>query len=51
MVIPIGTRYLQTLTVVQKLAGGKMNVRESVSCVFVPLLGAYGFKMDGKDYD
>jgi len=51
MVIPIGTRYLQTLTVVTKLVGGKMNVQESVSCVFVPLLGAYGFKMDGKDYD
>lgn len=49
MVIPIGTRYLQTLTVVTKHAGGKMDVRESVSCVFVPLLGAYGFKMDGKD--
>ena len=49
MVIPIGTRYLQTLTVVTKLAGGKMNVQESVSCVFVPLLGAYGFKMDGKE--
>jgi len=49
MLIPIGTRFLQTLTVVTKLVGGKMDVRESVSCVFVPLLGAYGFKMDGKD--
>ncbi len=49
LVIPIGTRFLQTLTVVTKLPGGKMDVRESVGCVFVPLLGAYGFKMDWRE--
>jgi protein-L-isoaspartate(D-aspartate) O-methyltransferase len=49
MVIPVGTKWLQSLTVVTKLPGGKMDVRESIGCVFVPLLGAYGFKMDGRD--
>ena len=49
MVIPIGTKYLQTLTVVTKLPGGKMDVNNSIGCVFVPLLGAYGFKMDGSN--
>src|SRR5512143_1655040 len=47
MVIPIGDRSLQTLTMVKKLPDGKMDVVRSIGCVFVPLLGAYGFKMDG----
>ncbi|MGA2193244.1 MAG: protein-L-isoaspartate(D-aspartate) O-methyltransferase, partial [Nitrospirota bacterium] len=41
MVIPIGTKWIQTLTVVKKLPGGKMDISESIGCVFVPLLGAY----------
>lgn len=49
MVIPIGSRWLQTLTVVTKKPGGGMERRDSIGCVFVPLLGAYGFKMDGRD--
>ena len=49
MVIPLGTRDFQTLTVVKKLPGGRMSVMESIGCVFVPLLGAYGFKTDGRD--
>ena len=47
MVIPVGDRSLQTLTVATKMPGGKMEVGRSIGCVFVPLLGAYGFKMDG----
>jgi protein-L-isoaspartate(D-aspartate) O-methyltransferase len=47
MVIPVGDRSLQTLTMVKKLPDGKMDVVRSIGCVFVPLLGAYGFKMDG----
>jgi len=47
LIVPIGTRWLQELTVVTKLPGGKMDVKSSIGCVFVPLLGAYGFKLDG----
>lgn len=49
MVVPVGDRYLQTLTLVTKSPGGKMMTKPSIGCVFVPLLGAYGFKMDGRD--
>lgn len=49
LVIPIGTKWLQSLTVATKLPGGKMDRKESIGCVFVPLLGAYGFKIDGRD--
>jgi protein-L-isoaspartate(D-aspartate) O-methyltransferase len=44
MLVPIGTRWLQTLTVVTKKPGGGMERDSSIGCVFVPLLGAYGFK-------
>ncbi len=44
MVVPIGTRWLQTLTVAIRRPGGGMERRESIGCMFVPLLGAYGFK-------
>jgi len=47
MVAPVGSRMMQTLTVVTKKPGGKMEIISSVACTFVPLLGAYGFKMDG----
>ncbi|HLB25810.1 MAG TPA: protein-L-isoaspartate(D-aspartate) O-methyltransferase [Nitrospirota bacterium] len=47
LIIPIGTKYLQTLTVVNKLPGGKMDIKESIGCIFVPLLGTYGFRTDG----
>jgi protein-L-isoaspartate(D-aspartate) O-methyltransferase len=49
MVIPIGDKYLQTLTTVDKKPGGALDVKESIKCVFVPLIGAYGFKVDGRD--
>jgi len=46
LVIPVGDKWLQTLTVVTKLPGGQMDIKRSVGCVFVPLLGAYGFTTD-----
>ncbi len=48
MVIPIGDHYLQTLMVADKKPGGAVELLESVKCVFVPLIGAYGFKTDGR---
>jgi protein-L-isoaspartate(D-aspartate) O-methyltransferase len=50
LLVPIGTRWLQTLTVVTKGPGGLMERKSSIGCVFVPLLGAYGFKIgDGQN--
>jgi protein-L-isoaspartate(D-aspartate) O-methyltransferase len=49
MVLPVGDRNMQVLTVVNKLPGGGREVIRSLQCVFVPLLGAYGFKMDGRE--
>ena len=49
LIIPVGTRWLQDLTVVRKLPGGAMDIKKSIGCVFVPLLGAYGFKTNGGD--
>lgn len=45
IVIPVGDAYVQTLKIVEK-KGGTLHVEDSVPCVFVPLLGEYGFKKD-----
>lgn len=42
LVLPVGERYLQTLTIVRK-RGGKPDIAQSIGCVFVPLLGKFGF--------
>ncbi len=44
MVLPVGERGLQTLTVVTKDADGKASIHEDGECVFVPLLGAHGWR-------
>jgi protein-L-isoaspartate(D-aspartate) O-methyltransferase len=44
LVVPVGDKWLQTLTTVDKLPGGEMKITRSIGCVFVPLLGAYGFR-------
>ena len=50
LVVPVGEMYLQTLTVVTKEKGlpagrqGKIITEESIGCVFVPLVGKYGWK-------
>jgi protein-L-isoaspartate(D-aspartate) O-methyltransferase len=42
LVIPIGDRYSQTLTIITK-RGGKLEIESSIGCVFVPLVGKYGW--------
>ncbi|MFH1684184.1 MAG: protein-L-isoaspartate(D-aspartate) O-methyltransferase [Candidatus Margulisiibacteriota bacterium] len=43
LVVPVGDAFQQILTTVTK-QGDKLSVEESVPCVFVPLLGKYGWK-------
>ena len=43
MVIPIGGRIVQTLTKITKI-NGKPSEKQLFDCMFVPLLGAYGWK-------
>jgi len=42
LVIPVGTMYSQTLTVIEKI-GGKFVSRDLGGCVFVPLVGKNGW--------
>lgn len=44
MVIPVGDRSLQRLYVVDKKSSGEISVKEDVYCLFVPLIGVYGWK-------
>ena len=43
LVLPVGDRYQQVLTTVTKLAD-KIRTEESILCVFVPLIGKFGWK-------
>jgi len=43
LVIPVGETFEQTLTIVTK-HGNKLDVERSIGCVFVPLVGKYGWK-------
>ncbi|MFN3267663.1 MAG: protein-L-isoaspartate O-methyltransferase [Zestosphaera sp.] len=45
MVIPVGDMYVQILKIIEK-RGSTLHVEDSVPCVFVPLIGEYGFKKD-----
>lgn len=42
IVVPVGDRYLQRLLIAEKV-GGKIVKRWGIECIFVPLLGEYGF--------
>jgi len=42
LVLPVGERFSQILTVVHKIEG-KIEIERSIACVFVPLIGKYGF--------
>ena len=46
LVIPVGPRYTQTLYVVTR-KGNQFMEEEVTGCVFVPLVGAYGWKEEG----
>lgn len=43
LVIPVGEMFGQTLTVATK-HGKKIDIEESIGCVFVPLVGKFGWK-------
>jgi len=43
LVIPVGDLYLQQLVIIEK-HGGKLTKRYGIECVFVPLIGKYGWK-------
>lgn len=43
LVIPVGETFEQILTVVTK-HGSKLDVERSIGCIFVPLVGKYGWK-------
>jgi len=43
LVIPVGETFEQTLTIVTK-HGSKLDVERSIGCVFVPLVGKFGWK-------
>jgi len=43
LVIPVGETFEQTLTIVTK-HGGKLDIERSICCVFVPLVGKYGWE-------
>jgi len=45
LILPIGERFHQVLTTVTK-SKGKIKKEESIGCVFVPLLGKYGWRGD-----
>ena len=44
MVIPVGTRFTQRLTLLEKSEGGRLSEQDVCGCVFVPLIGEYGWK-------
>lgn len=44
MVIPCGKRSYQRLMIVEKDDVGQIHVKEGTSCVFVPLMGRFGWK-------
>jgi protein-L-isoaspartate(D-aspartate) O-methyltransferase len=43
LVIPVGEAFAQTLTIVTK-RGGRLDIEESIGCVFVPLVGKFGWQ-------
>ncbi|MBU2101919.1 MAG: protein-L-isoaspartate(D-aspartate) O-methyltransferase [Candidatus Omnitrophota bacterium] len=44
MVIPVGDEFTQALTVVEKVSVTHNRQQELCRCVFVPLIGKYGFR-------
>jgi protein-L-isoaspartate(D-aspartate) O-methyltransferase len=42
LVIPVGERFGQILKIAEK-HGKKIEVEDSIGCVFVPLVGEYGW--------
>jgi protein-L-isoaspartate(D-aspartate) O-methyltransferase len=43
LLVPVGDRYMQRLVKVVKKRDGRVGVEEGVYCLFVPLIGEYGW--------
>ncbi len=43
LVIPVGDRYMQRLYIVHKDKQGSLRIEKGVYCLFVPLIGKYGW--------
>lgn len=46
LVIPVGQRYEQVLTVAEKDIDGRLHLHEHGYCVFVPLVGRHGWRSE-----
>lgn len=44
MVLPLGDNLHQELTVIEKISEDKIKQRKVCGCIFVPLIGKYGYK-------
>ena len=44
MVIPAGSRFTQRLILLEKSEQGRVSERDVCGCVFVPLIGRYGWE-------
>ena len=44
MVIPVGDRWSQVLTIIRKSLSGRISVKHSIPCIFVPLIGEHGWR-------
>lgn len=45
MVIPVGDSFLQYLYVIEKKSDGTLDYKRVTPCLFVPLIGEYGWKI------
>jgi len=45
LVIPVGDLYVQRLLIIDKI-NGKIHKRFGIECVFVPLIGEYGWRLE-----
>jgi len=43
LIIPVGPRFTQRLLVLEKMKGGEISEKDICGCVFVPLIGKYGY--------
>ncbi|WP_440059037.1 protein-L-isoaspartate O-methyltransferase [Thermogladius sp. 4427co] len=44
LVIPVGDLYIQRLLILEKKHDGELSFKWGIDCVFVPLIGEYGWK-------
>lgn len=48
MVIPVGDKYMQYLYIIDKTPSGKIVVSKDIPCLFVPLIGKYGWRTESE---